>query len=295
MKSGNGGIQVRHGTLNSDRIKVLMYHRIVESESLSHSYPDLCTHVSEFRSHLTWLEKWGFTPITFEDYHLCKTGELWLPKKPVILTFDDGYVDTFNNAFPLLREFGMKAVLFVMGNRLLRTNAWDQPAGLPLAELISDQQILELHTAGFEIGSHSMNHVRLSDIPRDQAWEEISRSRMVLEILLNAPVRSFAFPYGQVDEATKRMVYDAGYAVGCATYSGPPAFCTDPFEIRRLIVPGFTNMFQFGITMLTPYEYYRWLVWKVKTFMMDGKAARHPIHDRTVAQAKSAVSPMEEL
>lgn len=254
-----------HG--NSEKIKVLMYHRIVDSESLSRGYPELCTHVYEFRQHLMLLEKWGFTPITFEDYHLFKADELNLPKKPVIITFDDGYVDTFNNAFPVLNEFGMKAVVFAMGNRQLSTNSWDQDSGFPPGELINDQQILELHAAGFEIGSHTMNHPKLPLLPRDQAWEEISRSRMVLEILLNAPVRSFAFPYGLVNDLAKQMVYDAGYAVACGVYSGPPTFGTDPFEIRRLPVDGCTNTVRFALGMLTPYAYYRWLRWKIKTMM----------------------------
>ena len=194
---------------NPNKIKVLMYHRIVDAVSLSYSYPKMCIHIEEFRRHLSLLERWGFSSITFDDYRLFKAGEINLPKKPVIITFDDGYVDTYELAFPALKEYGMKAVVFVVGDRSLATSVWDEAYGLPTAQLMPEQQILELHRYGFEIGSHSMTHAQLPHIAREKAWEEISRSRMLLEILLNAPVRTFAFPYGLASPTTKKMLEDA--------------------------------------------------------------------------------------
>src|SRR5271169_2825559 len=97
------------GVGNPKKIKVIMYHRVVNTISLSLSYPELFIHEDAFHHHLNLLEKWGFTAITFDDYRLFQSGELNLPKKPVIITFDDGYVDTFELAFPILQKFGMKA------------------------------------------------------------------------------------------------------------------------------------------------------------------------------------------
>lgn len=261
----NNGKKMSEG--NPHKIKVLMYHRIVGTESLSYSYPQLCTHANEFRNHLSILERLGFTPITFEDYRLFQEGALNLPKKPIIITFDDGYLDTYENAFPLLQEFGMKAVIFVLGDRQIKENTWDKPSGLPLAPLVNEQQILEMHSAGIEIGSHSMTHAKLPSLPRDQAWDEVSRSRMLLEILLNAPVRTFAFPYGLVDNTTKTMLSDAGYTIGCATYTGPPTFDEDSFEIRRIFLPAGMDTINFALRLITPYGYYAWLKWKIKLWL----------------------------
>ncbi|MBI4547768.1 MAG: polysaccharide deacetylase family protein [Ignavibacteriae bacterium] len=252
---------------HSHDIKILMYHRIVDDKNLSHRYPQVCVHVRDFRHHLALLERWGFTAITFEDYQLCLEGELNLPKKPVILTFDDGYVDTFQHAVPLLQEFGTRAVFFVLGNQQISTNIWDEKIGLPRASLINEKQILELHGAGFEIGSHSMTHAVLPALSREQAWEEILRSRALLEILLNAPVKSFAFPYGLADTMTKKLVKDAGYSIGCATYAGRPRFGTDPFDIHRIVVPGTSDTLGFALRVLAPFEYYSWLRWKTKLLL----------------------------
>src|ERR1043165_973668 len=91
---------------NPRLIKVLMYHRITDSVELARSNWT-CVHVDDFRRQLMLLNKWGFSAITFEDYRLFCKGEIALPKRPVIITFDDGYLDTSALAFPILQEFGM--------------------------------------------------------------------------------------------------------------------------------------------------------------------------------------------
>src|SRR3990172_10485191 len=99
------------GEGNPRKIKILMYHRIVDDKE-ANSKHWTCIHVREFRRQLESLERWGFTAITFDDYRLYLQGELNLPRKPVVLTFDDAYLDTYENAFPLLQEYGMRAVIF---------------------------------------------------------------------------------------------------------------------------------------------------------------------------------------
>ena len=260
--------RARPGQGNPQRIKVLLYHRVVDSPGLSIEYPGTCIHVRDFRQHVTSLERWGYTTITFEDYHFYLEGELHLPKKPVIVTFDDGYADTFENAFPVLQEFGMKAVVFVLGDRRIRIDEWNSKRGYPLAPLIDDYQLLELHRHGFEIGAHSRTHRSLVTLPLHQAWEEISQSRIGLEYVLNAPVRSFSFPYGTTNEVMKRMVEDAGFIIGCGTYSGPPVFGKDVFEIRRTLIEGNITPTRFGLRLFAPYEYYAWLRSKVRSWSM---------------------------
>ncbi len=262
-------------------IKVLMYHRITDHVVVTNGARDFCVRAKSFRRQLELLEWLGFTPITFNDYRLVLDGELNLPKKPVILTFDDGYVDTFEIAFPLLEEFGMKGVVFALGDRSISHNVWDAHDGLANTRLMTDQQILEMHAAGHEIGSHSMSHPKLTLLPREKAWEEISRSRMLLEMLLNAPVRSFSYPYGLVNEMLKNMVADAGYSLACGVYTGPARFGLDPFELRRIAVPGSLNSVGFGVRMLAPYSRYQWLRRKAKDVLMSpstfGQSRGHAI------------------
>ncbi len=244
----------------SHAIKILVYHRIVKEAGKENSCK-FCLHESDFRKHLEWLDRWGFTPITFEDYRVACEKQLELPHKPIILTFDDGYLDTYQVAFPLLQEFGMKAVVFVLGDRSIKTNVWDAHLKLPQAPLLSDNHILEMHEAGMEIGAHSMTHIKLTDVKEECAWEEISRARVLLEILLNAPVLSFSYPYGLVNETVKQMVASAGFVHACSVWSGPAFFGRDVYELRRIPILNSTTASKLAVRVSNLFQYYSWMRW----------------------------------
>lgn len=243
-------------------IRVLMYHNI-PAQKPAQVGPSFAVQASSFRRQLELLERWGYTSITFEDLHLCLAGELVLPKKPVIMTFDDAYADVYEVAFPMLREFGMKAVVFVLADRSIRKNVWDNDYGA-VYPLVTDEQILEMKAAGFEIGSHTINHPRLTSLVEKDAREEIARSRILLEILLNAPVHSISYPFGIVNERLKQMTVEAGYLIGCGSWSGPALFGRDLFEIRRILVADTKNPVMVWWQLQRFYLYYRWLVWTWK-------------------------------
>lgn len=247
-------------------IKVFMYHQIVDRECDGPGTWDRVP-VDRFRKQIEWLDRWGFTTITFDDYRLYREGVLNLPKKPVILTFDDGYLDNHRNAFPILQEYGMRAVVFVLGDRRIESNVWDTRPGDAGVPLMNDRQIIEMHDAGFEIGAHSHSHIRLTEVSTEVAWKEIYYSRMALEGLLNAPVKSFAYPFGCVDADTKRMVMDAGYSIGCSVFSGPASLAADSFEIRRTAILNSTGAIGLGLRLFAPYRHYEWLRWKKSSYL----------------------------
>ncbi|MEX1062275.1 MAG: polysaccharide deacetylase family protein, partial [Balneolaceae bacterium] len=140
-----------------------MYHRLLD-ELPENGSDEHFTLVNEFRKQLKMIDDFGFTPITFADYQLYLEGQLELPQKPIVITFDDGYLDTFEMAVPILLELGMRAVIFVLGNRNIRRAYWDESDTTAAAPLMSDSQLRELKSLGFEIGAHSMNHLALADL-----------------------------------------------------------------------------------------------------------------------------------
>ncbi len=208
-----------------------MYHRLVAEKSGFDRF-NLQVAREDFERQLIWLKRWGFTPVTFEDI-LQKP----LPRKPVLLTFDDGYEDNYLNLFPLLQKYEVKAVVYVLGDRSVRRNEWDIPQGEPELNLLSDAQALEMSQSGWvEFGAHSMTHQKLTEAAPDESRRQIFDAKKSLESLLGKPVVSFAYPYGYVNEEVKKTVSEAGYSFGVAVHSGPTAFFEDPFEIRRLQV-----------------------------------------------------------
>ena len=274
MRAELMGVERKKTEGNPQAIRVLMYHSIIKENHPAGRNPFRLP-VGQFRAQLEWLDRRGFTAITFDDYRLFREGILNLPKKPVILTFDDGYHDVYENAFPLLQEYGMRAVIFVLGDRRTNSNVWDVNGTTSDAPLMTDREIIEMHQARFEIGAHSHSHVRLTEIPKEAAWKEISYSRMEIEGLLNKPVRSFAYPYGCVNEETKRMVRDAGYTIGCSAFSGPPVFGADEFEIRRSTIFNTTGTLGLGLRLLSPYQHYQWVRWRSSVLIRsNGRRAK---------------------
>lgn len=262
-------------------IRVMLYHRVIPGTAGDGERADALP-ADEFRKQLLLLERWGYTPITFNDYRLIGEGELTSPRKPIILTFDRGYRETYDVAVPILREFGMKAVIFVPGDPAAAGNVPDGGSQPGQTGLMADRHVLELHQNGFEIGSHSLTHRRLTLLPREQAWDEIARARMKLEIMLNARVHTFAYPYGLLNKAVKEMVAAAGYRYACSAWSGPTNLVTDPYEIRRIRVSPSAGTAEFALKVLGPYPAYRSFRSKARALVNPEKPPCHVSQARTL-------------
>ncbi|MCX6133284.1 MAG: polysaccharide deacetylase family protein [Ignavibacteriales bacterium] len=234
-------------------IPVLMYHRVLEQAA--ESAHGIWVSAGQFASQLGSLKRRGFQTITFHDYDRFLRGEVKLPTKPVILTFDDGYEDNYRVAFPLLQQHGFSAVVYAVTDRERRTNFWDQDE--PAGQLMSAAQMQELHRCGIEIGSHTVTHPRLPRVTTDQAHFEISKSKDTLEQILGSSVLSFAYPYGELSEVVKDCVGEAGYTYAVAADSGPLTFYQDFLEIRRTQVFPWTDQIGFWKKTLPLYVRYK--------------------------------------
>lgn len=259
MATDGSVVQMDHRARNS--MNVLMYHRIVDDESRAQRHWT-CVHVDNLAQQLHMLDRCGFTTITFNDYRLSLSGEVNLPRKPVVISFDDGYLDTYRLAFPVLRELGMKAVVFVVAGKNVKSNIWDRHIGVPPAPLLEPGHLVQMSREGIEIGSHSLTHPRLIDLPDDAAWEELSHSKLLLEMLLDSPINSISYPYGIVDTRIKNMAREAGYTIGCGVSSGPAHFGDDLMEVRRTAIKNSTGPLGFGLRLLPLFQRYSFLRWK---------------------------------
>ena len=210
-------------------IPVLTYHRVLQQSPDSSKFNIFVT-VDELETQILNLKKRGFEFTTFKD--IASGVKV---RKPIILTFDDGYEDNYHNLLPLLRKYNAKAVIYVLGDRAIRSNDWDIAKGEPEASLMNDEQVLACCDSGLvEIGSHGLSHQHLSGLNDEAAEYEILASKYALEQLLNEEVLSFAYPYGDFGARETELVRKAGYIFGVATVSGPVKIADDLMRVRRI-------------------------------------------------------------
>lgn len=241
-------------------IPVLMYHKIPD-QPLSGRHQTFVTK-DNFARHLAFFQKQKLTPITFAQYLEYGTGKRPLkqfPANPVILTFDDGYLDNYTNLLPLMQQAGWPGVLYLLGDTTIDHNCWDVAEGERRDELMSPEQRKAFVAAGWEIGAHSMTHRHLDRLPEHEVLHEIQESKRRLEADLGIEVVSFAYPYGSYDEKTKAAARQAGFAFGIATDTGGMHLEEDRFAIFRVnIFPHDDENSLWKKTSAWYRRYYRW-------------------------------------
>lgn len=221
-------------------LPILMYHQVLAKEPKLSKF-NLHVLTTNFEKQLQFLKKKGFTTIGFEDLITKK-----IPKKPIVLTFDDGYENNYLHLFPLLKKYRTKAVIYILGDRKHKTNFWDLPLGEAEHKLLKPAQILEMQKSGLvEFGSHSLRHPRLTQLKKADMEKEIVGSKKALETLLKRPVVSFAYPYGVFNEEIKKVTQAAGYTFGLTVKHGPNRIKNDLMEIKRVHMFPHTSGFNF--------------------------------------------------
>jgi peptidoglycan/xylan/chitin deacetylase (PgdA/CDA1 family) len=240
-------------------LPVLVYHRVVAIPPRGSRFNVYITR-DDLERQLDTLKRRGYQTITFRDLdHGVRV------RRPVILTFDDGYADNHDNLLPLLQAHDAKAVVYVLGDRSLRTNAWDMAAGDPDVALMDDAQVRACHASGhIEIGSHGLRHRRLPQLDDEGLTAEIASSKRTLEDLIGNEVVSFAYPYGDYGDREVDAVRKAGYRFGVGTVNGPVRIGADRYRIRR--IPIFPKTGGFGFWKKTSGYYLRYCRLKGKDF-----------------------------
>lgn len=198
-------------------IPVLLYHRV------GYSKGHLTVTPEKFSHDLVRLKENGYKSITLSQFHSFMTGQTaGLPDNPVLITFDDGYADNYENAYFSLLNYGMVATFFIITGLL-----WT-PGRL------SPDNISEMHQNGMSFGSHTMSHRALADLPPADAEEELNSSRSTLESILGVTVDSLAYPRGSYNARTINLALQCGYRYGFTVTSGVCTTNSSPFELRRI-------------------------------------------------------------
>jgi peptidoglycan/xylan/chitin deacetylase (PgdA/CDA1 family) len=226
--------------LTEYQLPILMYHRVVKSKSEAGKHNIYVTE-KDLRSSFDYLKRKGIQTITFRDLHRDQSSSDL--KNKIILTFDDGYEDNHRLLFPLLKEYGFTAVIFLVTRK--DKNYWGMAEGEPALHLMTQEQIKEMDEYGVEFGGHTQNHVDLSGCSLEVQRQEIAGSKEDVESIIKKPVISFAYPFGGINEQAKRVVEESGYKYAVATKTGPYNWKEDLYRIRRIEISSRTTLIGF--------------------------------------------------
>lgn len=213
----------------SIRVPILTYHYIGNNpnpgkdparDNLSVA-PDL------FDAQMGYLATQGYTPITLDTLYAGLKGTVSLPTKPVVITFDDGYIDLYVNAYPILRKYNFHAVAFI-------------PTGLMgQGYYLSWDQIKEMDSSGLiSFQAHSVHHANLAIISSKMVRSELTLSKKDLEARLGKPVNFIAYPYGTSNQTVLNLVRETGYAGGVGTWFGTTISEGTIYDMPRVKIPG---------------------------------------------------------
>jgi peptidoglycan/xylan/chitin deacetylase (PgdA/CDA1 family) len=215
-------------TLNAG-LPILTYHKIARRPA-GVKVRSIYLSPADFKNQLRDLADHGFTTATL-DSPRPSSGN---PARQIVLTFDDGYVNVLKNAAPLLAQHNFVAIQFLVADLLGQNNRWDLAHGEVPEPLMDAAQIRDWLALGHDIGAHTLTHPHLTQIPLENAREEIFSSKKKLEDLFGRPIRHFCYPYGEWNESIAELVREAGYATATTTRWGANTAATPPYALHRL-------------------------------------------------------------
>jgi peptidoglycan/xylan/chitin deacetylase (PgdA/CDA1 family) len=201
-------------------IPVLMFHSISTIPGNSLGVP-----VKQFIEELEWLRQQNYHSLSLEEFYQAFVNKAQIPENPILLTFDDGYLDNYSAAWPILRQYGFRATFFIITNSVgPGMMNWDQ-----LNDLARQRN---------SIGSHTVHHYDLAMISAKQQKDELSLSKKELENHIGISVQAFCFPSGRYNKTTLELMPTLGYRLGFTTKPGKVHLGDDLLTLKRLRISG---------------------------------------------------------
>jgi|GEM_PF-2129079 len=208
-------------------IPVLMYHSINTLPGNTLGVP-----VKQFAEEMEWLRSHRYHTLTMDEFCEAFLNGAPVPEKPIVITFDDGYIDNYTAALPILQFYGHKATFFII-------------TGMVGKNMMNWEQINGLVRQGNSIGSHTVRHLDLRTLSAVQQESELGNSKYDLENHLGTTIKAFCFPSGRYNGNTLSILSKSGYKVAFTTQPGVVRLKDNPMTLKRVRIPGGIPIEQF--------------------------------------------------
>ncbi len=219
----------------TDRVPILNYHRIASEGPAS--LARYRTTPEAFADQMRWLRRYGYHAIAPADLARQMASGRPMAGRPVMLTFDDGYRDFHDAAWPILQAHDFTADVMLVTGRIGGTADWDAAHGPP-APLMGWSEIQRLAASGVRFGSHLATHRRVSEMTGAELVREAAESQALIERAIAAPCIALAAPFGDSDARLLAIARACGYRIGLGTDPGHARLGHDPLRLPRIEVQG---------------------------------------------------------
>lgn len=233
------GLNALYGYFSNPDIFIIGYH------SVAGAYLKVTIDKDLFEKQICFLAEHGHTSIQFAGLKNLNKAIL----KPTIIYFDDGFKDNLTIAAPILKKYNFTATIFVVPAHA------DKPEDLYLTW----NEVRQLDEQGFEIGSHTAHHVKLTEIGVEEAKEELVSSKAIIEKEIGKPVTAFSYPKGGVNKEIAAMVREAGYEYAITTRYGTNSvhdLIKRPHMLRKVAPRVYESMEEFKVRLYAANVFY---------------------------------------
>lgn len=233
-----------------------MYHRVSPDHASNGSehadiLDGMLTTSDSFARQMGWLARNGYQSLSLDDLLDARDAHRSLPRRSVVITFDDGYQDIVDHAVPVLMRYGFTAHIFLVSDMVGRMAEWDREEYGWSFPLFDWETARWLESRGFHCDAHTTSHRRLASLNADECRREIDECRYVLKQELGREATHFAYPYGSYNEETKGIVKEAGFRSACSVRRGLSPATDDRFSLRRICMHTSDTLFDFKSAVLT--------------------------------------------
>lgn len=218
---------------NKVKIPVLMYHSIEYEKGNELRVPK-----ETFEKHMEWLREKGFYTLTLKEYYNAITTGKQLPKKSILITFDDGYKDNYTNGLPIMKRYKIKGTIFVITSSIDKSKAF-----------INSEEIKEFYNNNFDIESHTVNHRELNLMTYEEQLKELKESKETLDKLLDKETIAICYPVGRYNEDTLRACKEAGYKIAFTTDPGFSNVDQGVYKLKRIRINASTTLEQLELIL----------------------------------------------
>lgn len=202
-------------------VPILMYHSIATQPGNILRIPK-----TRFDEQMKWLKDNGYSSVTLDEAYEAVSEKKELPEKSVVITFDDGYIDNYENAFPVLKKYGMSGTVFMITGKID-----DKANGYLTADMLK-----EMDKSVLKIEAHTIDHKDLDKLSYKKQLEELKGSKETLENLLDRKIEFMAFPSGKYNSNTIKAAKESGYKMCFKMNGGQGTIDDDIYEFPRFFV-----------------------------------------------------------